>query len=149
VYLIKNKDKRTFTVLFTRQIHAETKGLRQARHRIPLARPGTHVRTHTQTDGQPENIMPPLTRKPTRNSAAADGQRDAPCKLKLCQLYNKLYNKSTTNRSILELEGYTLPTFSKQPRPIDCCIGVVNKLDHPCRRRVLLTTRSSCPGEIF
>jgi len=32
---------------------------------------------------------------------------------------------------------------------VDCRIGVVNKLDRRRRRRVLLTTRSTCRGEIF
>ena len=33
----------------------------------------------------------------------------------------------------MELEGYAWPTCNKQPRLVDCRIGVVNKLD---RRRV-------------
>jgi len=48
----------------------------------------------------------------------------------------------------MELEGYNSPTCSKQPRLVDCRIGVVNKLDRR-RRGVLLTTRSTCRGEIF
>ena len=49
---------------------------------------------------------------------------------------------------VMELEGYSWPTCSKQPRLVDCRIdlGVVNKLDR--RRRVLLTTRSTYRGEI-
>jgi len=46
-------------------------------------------------------------------------------------------NKST-NRD-MELQGYSWSTCSKQPRLVDCCIGVVNKLDRRRRRRVMLT----------
>jgi len=49
----------------------------------------------------------------------------------------------------MELEGYSRPTCSKQPRLVDCRIGVVNKLDRRRRRRVLLTMRSTYRGEIF
>ena len=42
-----------------------------------------------------------------------------------------------------------LTDCSKQPRLVDCCIGVVNKLDRRRRWRALLTTRSTCRGEIF
>ena len=52
-------------------------------------------------------------------------------------------DKSATNR--MELECYSWPTCSKQPRLVDCRIGVVNKLD----RRVLLTTRSTCRGDVW
>jgi len=51
--------------------------------------------------------------------------------------------------AVLVLEGYSWPTCSKQPRLVDCPIGVVNKLHRRRRRRVLLTTRSTCRGEIF
>ena len=47
---------------------------------------------------------------------------------------NKMYDKSTTNR--MELDGYRRSTCSKQPRLVDCRIGVVNKLDRR-RRRVV------------
>ena len=33
---------------------------------------------------------------------------------------NKSYNKSPTNRSNIELDGYRWPTCSKQPRLVDC-----------------------------
>ena len=42
-----------------------------------------------------------------------------------------------------------LTDCSKQPRLVDCRIGVVNKLDRRRRWRALLTTRSTCRGEIF
>ena len=61
---------------------------------------------------------------------------------------NKLYT-SPRQVAVMEAEGYGWPTCSKQPRLVDCRIGVVNKLDRRRRRRVLLTTRSSCSGEIF
>jgi len=51
--------------------------------------------------------------------------------------------------AVMELEGYSRPTCSKQARLVNCRIGVVNKLDRRRRRRVLLTTRSTCRGEIF
>ena len=50
----------------------------------------------------------------------------------------------------MELDGYSRSTCSKQPRLVDRRIGVVNKLyRRGRRRRVLLTTRSTCSGEIF
>jgi len=36
---------------------------------------------------------------------------------------------------LLELEGYSWPMCSKQPRLVDCCIGIINKLD--CRQVLL------------
>ena len=47
---------------------------------------------------------------------------------------------------ITELEGYSWPMCSKQPQLVDCCIAVVDRLD---RRWVLLTTQSTCRGELF
>ena len=63
---------------------------------------------------------------------------------------NKLYNKCTTNRSN-GVRGLQRSTCCKQPRLVDCRIGVVNKLDRPRRRRrvLLTTTRLTCRGEIF
>jgi len=64
---------------------------------------------------------------------------------------------TTTNSqqiAIMELEGYSWSTCSKQPRLVDYrrpyrC-RQENKLDRRRRRRrVLLTTRSTCSGEIF
>ena len=46
---------------------------------------------------------------------------------------NKLYDKSTANRSN-GIRGLQLTDCSKQPRLVDCRIGVVNKLDRPRRR---------------
>jgi len=61
----------------------------------------------------------------------------------------KLYNESTTNRSN-GVRGLQLIDCSKQPRLVDCRIGVVKKLDcQQQQRRVLLTTQSTCSGEIF
>jgi len=52
--------------------------------------------------------------------------------------------------AVMELDGYSWSTCSKQTRLVDCRIGVVNKLDRRRRRRrVMLTTRSTCRGEIF
>ena len=42
---------------------------------------------------------------------------------------------------------YSWSTCNKEPRLVDCRIGVVNKLDRR-RRPDLLTTRSTCRGEI-
>ena len=36
--------------------------------------------------------------------------------------------------TVMELEGYSGSTCSKQPRLVDCRIGVVNKFDSPRRR---------------
>ena len=62
-----------------------------------------------------------------------------------------LYKKNPQQIEVLELEGYSRSTCSKQPRLVDCPIGVVNKLDsrRRRRRRVLLTTRSTCRGDII
>jgi len=49
----------------------------------------------------------------------------------------------------MELEGYSRPTCNRQCASSNdalTIVGVVNKLD---RRRVLLTTRSFCPGKRF
>jgi len=77
-----------------------------------------------------------LLQNKTRSSATADRPRDALCQSVSCQLLHscrhKLYSKSTTNR-INGVRGLQLIDCSKQPRLVDCRIGVVNKLD---RRRV-------------
>ena len=77
-----------------------------------------------------------LLQNKTRSSATADRPRDAQCQPVSCQLLHncrhKLYGKSTTNR-INGVRGLQLIDCSKQPRLVDCRIGVVNKLD---RRRV-------------
>ena len=51
--------------------------------------------------------------------------------------------------AVIKLEGYSWPTCSKQPRLVDCRIGVGNKLDRRRRRRVLLTTRSTCRDRVW
>ena len=58
---------------------------------------------------------------------------------------------NTQQIEVMKLEGYSWPTCIKQPRLVDCRIGVVNKLDRRRRRRrrVLLATRSTRRGEIF
>jgi len=48
---------------------------------------------------------------------------------------------------VMEFEGCRRPARSKQPRLVDCRVGVVKRLDR--RRRVLLAIRSTCSGEIF
>ena len=57
----------------------------------------------------------------------------------------------TTNQqqiAMIDLEGYSWSTCSKQPPLADCRISIVNKLDRQWRQqRVLLTTRSTCRGE--
>jgi len=81
-------------------------------------------------------------RMTARSSATADATRYVSQNLANCR--NLLYNKSTTNRNNGVIEGYSWPTCSKQPRLVDCRIGVVNKLDRRRRqRRVLLTNRLS------
>jgi len=84
------------------------------------------------------------------DNSAADGPRDALCRLKSCQLlHNSIGTSCTTEQQeidAMELEGYSWPTCSKQPRLVDCRTGVVNKLD---RRRVLLATRQTWRVEIF
>ena len=97
------------------------------------------------------NISSVVVKTLTRSCATADRPRDALCQSKSCRLLhncrNKLYSKSTANRSN-GVRGLQLTdvTCSNQPRLVDCRIGVINRID---RRRVLLTTRSTCRGEVF
>ena len=97
------------------------------------------------------NISRVVVKTLTRICATADRPRDALCQSKSCRLLhncrNKLYSKSTANRSN-GVRGLQLTdvTCSNQPRLVDCRTGVINRID---RRRVLLTTRSTCRGEVF
>ena len=61
------------------------------------------------------------------------------CQSESCQ---PMHSISITNRSIMKLEGYSRPTCNK----LHASIGVIYKL---YRRRVLLTARSTCLGEIY
>jgi len=65
--------------------------------------------------------------------------------VKILSTVETSYQANPQQIELMELEGYSWPTCSKQPRLVDCRIGVVNKLD---RRRVLLTTRSTCHGSV-
>jgi len=69
------------------------------------------------------------------------------------QILSTVEKIGTTNPqqvAVMELEGYSCWTCRKQPRLVDCRIGVVNKLDRRRRRRrILLTTRTTGRGEIF
>ena len=47
-----------------------------------------------------------------------------------CTTVETSYTANPLQIKVTELEGYSWPTCSKQPRLIDCRIGVVNKLDH-------------------
>jgi len=78
-------------------------------------------------------------------------RRTARCAVLVKFLWNVETRCTTCKQQIAvaELEGYSWPTCSKQPRLVDCPIGVVNKLDRRRRRRVLLTMRSTCCGEFF
>jgi len=70
--------------------------------------------------------------------------------VKIVSIVETICTTNAQQIEVTELEGYSWPTCSKQPRlPVDCLVGVVNKLDRRRRRRVLLTTRSTCRGEIF
>ena len=87
----------------------------------------------------------------TRSSATADGPRDATCQSKSCQL---LHNSvGTTCRTspeqieVMELEGYSRPTYNKLVHSATTCstvVGVIHKLIvvgvvyELYRRRVLL-----------
>jgi len=87
--------------------------------------------------------MPKLN---TGSSATADGPRDA---LMSVKIFVNCRNKFTTNPPQSKSRSYTVTVDRKQPRLVDCRIGVVNKLDRRRRRRrVLLTTRSIRRGEI-
>ena len=48
----------------------------------------------------------------------------------------------------MELEGYSWST-GKHPRLVDCCIGVVNKLDRRRRRRVFDDNAIDLPWRNF
>ena len=73
---------------------------------------------------------------------------DRPCKIlhqsNSCHINYKLRNK-TRKIEVMELEGHSWPTCSKQPRRMNI-VGVVNKLH---RQRVFLTTWSTCRVQIF
>jgi len=47
-----------------------------------------------------------------------------------CTTVETSYTANPLQIKVTELEGYSWTTCSKQPRLIDCRIGVVNKLDH-------------------
>ena len=51
--------------------------------------------------------------------------------------------------AVTKLEVYSWLTCSKQPRLVHCRIGVVSMFDRRRRRRILLTTRSTCRGAVF
>ena len=63
-----------------------------------------------------------------------------------CCTRNKLCNKS----KLLELKGYSRPTCNKLCAPghgtSTTIVTVIHRLDH---HRVLVTTRSTCRGDIF
>jgi len=79
---------------------------------------------------------------------------DVMCQSKFCQLlHNSVGTTCTTHTEqieVMELEGYSRPTtYNKLVHPVAkraTVVGVIYKLD---RRRVLLTTPSTCPGKIF
>jgi len=72
-----------------------------------------------------------------------------------CTTVETSYTANPQQIKVTELEGYSWPTCSKQPRLIDCRIGVVNKLDH--RDRVDKKWRNflspefptKFPGEVY
>ena len=84
----------------------------------------------------------------TRNSATADGPRDALSVKILSSVETSCTtDKYSTNR--MELEGYSWSTCSKQPRLVDCRIGVVNKLDRRRRRRRVVDNAIDLPRRNF
>jgi len=122
------------------------------------ARTHTHTHTHTATHecrgvgksfGEWDAAENEKIRSKNKKRYAT---ADAPWTRYVSQNLVTCKNKFTTNPeqiAVMELEGYSWLTSSKQPRLVDCRIGVVNKLDcRRRRRRVLLTTRSTCCGEI-
>jgi len=79
----------------------------------------------------------PISAIKTRSSATAEGPRDALS----VKILSTVEASCTTN---------TQKNRSNGVRGLyDCRARVVNKLDRRRRRRVLLTTRSTCRGEIF
>jgi len=72
-----------------------------------------------------------------------------------CTTVETSYTANPLQIKVTELGGYSWPTCSKQPRLIDCRIGVVNKLDH--RDRVDKKWRNflspefptKFPGEVY
>jgi len=63
--------------------------------------------------------------------------------------FNSMYQRVVQQVKVTELEHYGQTTCNKlcaSSHAVSSVVCVVNKLD---RRRVLLTTRSTCSGEIF
>ena len=94
---------------------------------------------HIHDDVSQQETLLPLTDRATRYVSQ-----------NLVNCRNKLYN-NPQQIAMMELEGYSWLTCSKQSRLVDCRTDVVNKLEcrRRRRRRELLTTRSTCRGEIF
>ena len=74
-------------------------------------------------------------------------RRDALFRQNLVKCTNKVVQQIHRKIEVMELEGYSWPSCSKQSRLVDCPI-VFSKLDRRRWRRVLLTTLSTCRGEI-
>jgi len=82
----------------------------------------------------------------------SNSRRTVQCPLSHVQCCTTVGTSCTTNpqqTEVMELEGYSRPTCNglcASSNDALTVVGVVNKLD---RRRVLLTTRSFCPGKRF
>ena len=109
--------------------------------------PDSWYRAGISSHGQTRHKF--CTNRPIQEALIADGPRDALS----VSILSTVETSCTTNQqqiAMIDLEGYSWSTCSKQPPLADCRIGIVNKLDRQWRQqRVLLTTRSTCRGEIF
>jgi len=80
-----------------------------------------------------------LLRRHVSNKKLCYRRRTARCAMSV-KILSSVETSCTTDKyttSRMELEGYSWSTCSKQPRLVDCRIGVVNKLDRRRRRRVV------------
>jgi len=84
----------------------------------------------------------PENRNPQQESLSLTARRG----VVNCCTTIQLYNKSTTNRSIMEFKGYSWSTCSSLNSHCAFTVGVVNHLHS---RRTLLTTQSTFRGEII
>jgi len=69
--------------------------------------------------------------------------------VKIVSIVETSFTTNAQQIEVTELEGYSWPTCSKQPRLVDCLVGVVNKLDRRRRRRRVVDNAIDLPWRNF